>query len=54
MLPSEDPYQQLEWLNTPFSTEADQLIHRGLRKTCFEDLKSRKTRRPYLDLETLL
>jgi putative transposase len=53
-LPSSEPFENLEWLNRPFSDEADRLIQKGLRKKVFEGLIHRKTRTPYEPLERLL
>ena len=43
----------LEWLNQPFSTEVDSIIRIGLSKKIFEDLRDRKTRKPFEILKTL-
>lgn len=44
----------LTWLNTPFPSEAEQLIQKGLRKTVFDDLKCRMTRKPHEILRHLI
>lgn len=53
-LPSEYPYEQLNWLNTPFPKEAEILIQKGLRRTMFKNLIERKTRRHCEALNRLL
>lgn len=45
-LPFIQPDQQLSWLNTPFSSEAEALIRKGLRRQIFETVVDRKTRMP--------
>jgi len=44
-LPSSLSNDYLNWLNTPFPTEAESLIQKGLRKRLFGLIKDRKTRR---------
>ena len=53
-LPSDRPEQLLEWLNTPFAMEAEQLIQMGLRKRVFKEILCRKDRRPYEPLRQLI
>lgn len=45
-LPSVESDRQLDWLNTPFPKEAEELIKRNLRKRSLELILDRKTRRP--------
>lgn len=35
-LPGESPIEMLKWLNTPFSSEAQNLIQKGLRRKAFD------------------
>lgn len=53
-LPSAEASQQLNWLNTPFPTEAETLIQKGLRRKLFDTLKDRKTRRGFESLNQLI
>jgi hypothetical protein len=46
-LPSVEPGEQLPWLNRPFPAEAENLIRKGLRRTTFDKIRDRKTRRPH-------
>lgn len=48
-LPAIESFDLLDWLNTPFPKEAEELIRQGLRKRAFDTIMNRKTRRP-LDL----
>ena len=54
MLPSENPIQCLDWLNTPFSNEVEKKIQMGLRKKIFQQTKDLKTRRGCDLLEKVL
>lgn len=51
--PSEDTFEQLDWLNRPFSKEVEALIQKGLRRKYFDTIMDRKTRRPLEILESL-
>jgi putative transposase len=44
-LPTTENDTQLSWINTPFSTEAQSLIQKGLRKKVFDKIVDRKTRK---------
>ncbi len=48
------PFEWLDWLNTPFSTEAEEFIKQSLRKKEVRALLDRKTRTPIQILEQLL
>lgn len=53
-LPIHESEAMLNWLNRPFPKEAEELIARGMKLRCFEDLKNRSTRKPYDELGELL
>jgi hypothetical protein len=52
-LPSDEAHEQLQWLNLPFSSEAEVLIQKALRKRVFDSIIDRKTRKPIELLEQL-
>jgi putative transposase len=53
-LPLPESEHFLQWLNRPFSKEAEVLIAEGMRKQIFDELKCRTMRRPYQALEHFL
>ena len=53
-LPSAEASEQIEWMNNPFTTEAETLIQKGLRKKVFDTIIDRKTRKPFEPLNQLL
>lgn len=53
-LPEWESRLQLDWLNMPFPTEAEEVIQKGLRRKVFHQIMDRSTRRPYEFLEHLL
>ncbi len=53
-LPSIEPSEQLDWLNTSFPEEAENWIRKGLRKKAFEAIIDRETRRPVELLNQLI
>jgi putative transposase len=44
----------IEWLNRPFTKEAEELIQRSLKKRKLKELINRNTRRPYDELSRLI
>jgi REP element-mobilizing transposase RayT len=50
-LPNETVSPMLEWLNRPFSQEAEKAIQEGLRRKRFERILDRRHRRPILELD---
>ncbi len=46
--PLSEPFELLEWLNTPFSTESESLIRTGLTRKVFGALRDRRTRESIL------
>jgi len=43
-LPSVEAHEQLDWLNSPFSAEVENLIQKGLKRKLFQAVIDRKTR----------
>jgi putative transposase len=41
-----EPSEILDWLNEPFTTEAENTIRNGLTKKILDEMKNRKTRKP--------
>lgn len=53
-LPILDSEAMLSWLNRPFPKEAEELIARGMKLRCFDELKNRSTRRVFEELSNFL
>ncbi len=53
-LPTAEPGEQLPWLNTPFPSEAEAVIQRGLRRRNFSVIMDRRTRAPHALLAQLI
>ena len=49
-----EPSELLPWLNESYSEEIDRLIGLGMKRSVFDELKDRTTRRPYEQLTRLV